>query len=122
MDTIHDQEKRQFKRLFEDEGIDRTADRLAIMEVFLRIERHITFQELYVRVYEFAALLRDFAGPRSGELFQRANPLTYLDPDYFKEKIYQFVERFGIDVIILENASSNVVPSGPEDATRMVPP
>jgi Fur family ferric uptake transcriptional regulator len=46
VDTIHDQEKKQFKRLFEDEGIDRTADRLTVLEVFLRIERHISFQEL----------------------------------------------------------------------------
>jgi Fur family ferric uptake transcriptional regulator len=52
VDTIHDQEKRQFKRLFEDEGIDRTADRLAVLEVFLRIERHISFQELVEALHE----------------------------------------------------------------------
>lgn len=52
MDTIHDQEKRQFKRLFEDEGIDRTTDRLAVLEVFLRIERHISFQELMAALHE----------------------------------------------------------------------
>ena len=52
MDTIHNQEKRQFKRLFEDEGVDRTADRLAILEVFLRIEQHISFQELTDALHE----------------------------------------------------------------------
>jgi Fur family ferric uptake transcriptional regulator len=52
MDTIHDQEKRQFKRLFEDEGIDRTEDRLAVLEVFLRIERHISFQELVAALHD----------------------------------------------------------------------
>ncbi len=52
MDTIHDQEKRQFKRLFEDEGIDRTADRLAVLEVFLRIEQHISFQELMTVLHD----------------------------------------------------------------------
>ncbi|MBW2170481.1 MAG: transcriptional repressor [Deltaproteobacteria bacterium] len=46
MDTIHDQERRQFNRLFKAEGVDRVADRLAVLEVFLRIERHISFQEL----------------------------------------------------------------------------
>jgi Fur family ferric uptake transcriptional regulator len=46
MDTIHYQEKQQFKRLFEDEGIDRIEERLSILEVFLGIEQHITFQEL----------------------------------------------------------------------------
>jgi len=46
VETIHHQEKEQFKHLFEDEGINRIDDRLAILEVFLRIEQHITFQEL----------------------------------------------------------------------------
>jgi Fur family ferric uptake transcriptional regulator len=46
MDTTHRQEKQQFTRLFEGEGIDRIEDRLAILEVFLRIEQHISFKEL----------------------------------------------------------------------------
>ncbi|MBW1740467.1 MAG: transcriptional repressor [Deltaproteobacteria bacterium] len=46
METIHDQEKKQFKHLFEDEEIDYIEDRLAILEVLLSIERHISFQEL----------------------------------------------------------------------------
>ncbi len=46
METIHHQEQEQFKRLFENEGIDRVEDRFAILEVFLGIERHISFQEL----------------------------------------------------------------------------
>ncbi len=46
METIHRQEKEQFKQLFEDEGISRIDDRLVILELFLRMERHITFREL----------------------------------------------------------------------------
>jgi len=52
METIHNQEEQQFKRLFEDEGIDRVEDRLAILKVFLGIELHISFQE-------FIAALKD---------------------------------------------------------------
>lgn len=52
MEPIHHKEKEQFRRLFEDEGIDRIEDRLAILEVFLGIERHISFQE-------FIAALKD---------------------------------------------------------------
>lgn len=52
MEPIHHQEKQQFKRLFENEGIDRIEDRLAILEVFLGIELHISFQE-------FVAALKD---------------------------------------------------------------
>ena len=48
MEPIHRQEKQQFERLFEDEGIDRIEDRLAILEVFLGIERHIRFQEFVI--------------------------------------------------------------------------
>jgi Fur family ferric uptake transcriptional regulator len=45
MEAIHYQEKQQFTRLFEAEGIDRIEDRMAILGVFLRIERHVSFQE-----------------------------------------------------------------------------
>jgi Fur family ferric uptake transcriptional regulator len=48
MEPIHHQEKEQFNRLFEDEGIDRIEDRLAILEAFLAIEEHISFQELII--------------------------------------------------------------------------
>jgi len=61
MDSIHHQEEQQFKRLFQDEGIDQIEDRLAILDVFLNIEQHITFEELVVALggngYEFD---RDF--------------------------------------------------------------
>lgn len=40
-----------------------------------RIE-HITYQELYVRVNEFAALLRDFAGLKSGDRVTLHMPMT----------------------------------------------
>lgn len=46
MEPLHRQEKQQLKRLFEAEGIDRIEDRLVVLEVFLAIERHISFQEL----------------------------------------------------------------------------
>jgi Fur family ferric uptake transcriptional regulator len=46
MDPIHQQEKRQFKRLFEKEGIDQIEDRMAILGVFLGQEEHISFRNL----------------------------------------------------------------------------
>jgi Fur family ferric uptake transcriptional regulator len=46
MDPIHQQEKRQFKRLFEKEGIDQIEDRMAILGVFLGQEEHISFRDL----------------------------------------------------------------------------
>ena len=44
--TIHRQEKEQFIKLFKQDRIDRFEDRLAILEVFLRTEHHMTVQEL----------------------------------------------------------------------------
>ena len=35
MEAIHQKEKSQFAKLFEDEGIDRIDDRMAVLEVFL---------------------------------------------------------------------------------------
>jgi len=52
MEKIHHKEKEQFKRLFENEGIDRIEDRLAVLGVFLGIERHITFEELVAALKE----------------------------------------------------------------------
>jgi Fur family transcriptional regulator, ferric uptake regulator len=44
--TIHGQEKEQFVKLFEKDRIDRFEDRLAILDVFLGIENHVTLAEL----------------------------------------------------------------------------
>jgi Fur family ferric uptake transcriptional regulator len=44
--TIHKQEKEQFIKLFKQDRIDRFKDRLAILEVFLQTEHHVTIQEL----------------------------------------------------------------------------
>jgi Fur family transcriptional regulator, ferric uptake regulator len=47
---IHRQEQEQFIKLFEKDRIDRFADRLAILEVFLKIEKHVTLSELGAQV------------------------------------------------------------------------
>jgi Fur family transcriptional regulator, ferric uptake regulator len=44
--SIHRQEKEQFIKLFEKDRIDRFEDRLAILEVFLCSEHHVTLQAL----------------------------------------------------------------------------
>jgi Fur family ferric uptake transcriptional regulator len=50
MQTIHDREKRQFKKLFKDEKIDRFEDRYAVLDVFLQTEQHVTVSELAKRI------------------------------------------------------------------------
>jgi Fur family ferric uptake transcriptional regulator len=44
--SIHKQEKEQFVKLFKQDRIDRFNDRLAVLEVFLRTEHHVTANDL----------------------------------------------------------------------------
>lgn len=52
MKQIHDQEKEQFKKLFQQEGIDRFEDRFRVLEIFLQTEGHITESDLVTRLRE----------------------------------------------------------------------
>lgn len=45
MKPIHHQEKTHFKKLFQQEDIDRFEDRFRILEVFLQTEKHVTLDE-----------------------------------------------------------------------------
>jgi len=46
MEPLHEQEKRQFVRLFEKEGIDDIERRLVVLKVLLGMEGHLSFQDL----------------------------------------------------------------------------
>jgi Fur family ferric uptake transcriptional regulator len=46
MKQIHIQEKKQFKKLFKQEQIDKFEDRFKVLEVFLQTERHVTIEEM----------------------------------------------------------------------------
>jgi len=46
MQQIHKQEKEQFRKLFQQEKVDRVDDRFRILEAFLQTERHVTETEL----------------------------------------------------------------------------
>lgn len=47
MKQIHELEKQQFIALFQNEGIDNIDERFHILDVFLKTEEHITFEDLY---------------------------------------------------------------------------
>ena len=46
MKQIHHQEKEQFRKLFEQENVDRISDRFRVLEAFLATENHLTAEEL----------------------------------------------------------------------------
>jgi Fur family ferric uptake transcriptional regulator len=50
MHQIHAQEKEQFRKLFEQEEIDKLEDRIKVLEAFLQTERHISHDELLKRI------------------------------------------------------------------------
>jgi Fur family ferric uptake transcriptional regulator len=57
--TIHRQEKEQFIKLFEKDRIDRFEERLAVLELFLRAEHHVSVSELGALVREAGHDLND---------------------------------------------------------------
>ncbi|MDM8543745.1 transcriptional repressor [Desulfococcaceae bacterium HSG9] len=73
MKQIHRQEKKQFLRLFEQEGIDHIEERFQVLEIFLQTESHLTGDELI-------RLLKE-------------NGVT-LEPDFVKETL-AMMHRFG---------------------------
>ncbi len=46
MESVHQQEKKQFLSLFEKEGIDQVERRMAVLAVFLQTDDHMSFRDL----------------------------------------------------------------------------
>ncbi|MBU1196283.1 MAG: FeoA domain-containing protein [Proteobacteria bacterium] len=46
MTDTHEQEKKQFKRLFAQQGVDQFDMRLMVLDAFLKLEHHVTIQEI----------------------------------------------------------------------------
>lgn len=52
MTSTHDQEKKQFKRLFQQQGIGSFDLRFQVLEAFLAMEHHVTVREIHERLKE----------------------------------------------------------------------
>ncbi|MCM2284344.1 MAG: FeoA domain-containing protein [Desulfobacula sp.] len=50
MNSTHEHEKKQFKRLFQQQGIDRFDSRLLVLEAFLKLEHHVTISDLMAQL------------------------------------------------------------------------
>ncbi|MCG8635706.1 MAG: FeoA domain-containing protein [Desulfobacterales bacterium] len=42
----HEQEKKQFRRLFQQQGVDRFEERFQVLEAFLKLEHHVSLEEI----------------------------------------------------------------------------
>jgi Fur family ferric uptake transcriptional regulator len=81
MQQIHLQEKEQFKKLFEQEKIDKFEDRIKVLETFLQTEQHVTASEL-------TALLEQSGNPLSPEFVHNTLKLLCF---------YGFAEKHSFD-------------------------
>ncbi len=50
MTHTHDQEKKQFQRLFRNQGVDQLDARFRVLEAFLTLEHHVTIDDIMDRV------------------------------------------------------------------------
>lgn len=46
----HEQEKKQFKRLFQQQGVDQFDFRFRVLEAFLKLEHHVTIEDILVQL------------------------------------------------------------------------
>ncbi|MBT6341292.1 MAG: Fur family transcriptional regulator [Desulfobacula sp.] len=50
MTYTHEQEKKQFKRLFQQQGVDKFASRFQVLEAFLKLEHHVTIKDILAQL------------------------------------------------------------------------
>ncbi|MBC8438542.1 MAG: FeoA domain-containing protein [Deltaproteobacteria bacterium] len=50
MIDTHEQEKKQFKRLFQQQGVDNFNSRLQVLEAFLKLEHHVTIKDILAQL------------------------------------------------------------------------
>ncbi|MFH2090979.1 MAG: FeoA domain-containing protein [Pseudomonadota bacterium] len=50
MINTHEQEKKQFKRLFQQQGVDQFDLRFQVLDAFLKLEHHVTIKEIMVQL------------------------------------------------------------------------
>jgi len=50
MTDTHEQEKKQFKRLFQQQGVDKFNSRFQVLEAFLKLEHHVTIKDILAQL------------------------------------------------------------------------
>ncbi len=71
MINTHEQEKKQFKRLFQQQGIDKFDLRFQVLEAFLKLERHVTIKEILIQLRQDGIKLDQGFVLNSMELLRR---------------------------------------------------
>ncbi len=90
MINTHEHEKKQFKRLFQQQGIDRFDSRLLVLEAFLKLEHHVTVKDLIAQLEEDRVYLEKEFVLSSMELLYRFGFATKIE---FEDKETQYEHR-----------------------------
>jgi len=90
MINTHEHEKKQFKRLFQQQGIDRFDSRLLVLEAFLKLEHHVTISDLMAQLEEDKVHLEKEFVLSSMELLYRFGFATKIE---FEDKEAQYEHR-----------------------------
>jgi Fur family ferric uptake transcriptional regulator len=81
---------RQFKVIFEQEGLDRIDERLSILEAFLATENHVTASELTTSLREGGVSLSDDFVIENLRLFSQYG---FAQEEAFRGQIYRYEHR-----------------------------
>ncbi|NOX33636.1 MAG: Fur family transcriptional regulator [Deltaproteobacteria bacterium] len=90
MNNTHEQEKKQFKRLFQQQGIERFDLRFQVLETFLNIEHHVTIKEILSRLRQDGLKLDEGLVLSSMELLCRFGFASKIE---FDDKETQYEHR-----------------------------
>nr|NJM04181.1 Fur family transcriptional regulator [Desulfobacula sp.] len=90
MINTHEHEKKQFKRLFQQQGIDRFDSRLLVLEAFLKLEHHVTISDLVAQLEEDRVHLEKEFVLSSMELLHRFGFAAKIE---FEDKETQYEHR-----------------------------
>jgi len=90
MKKTHEQEKKQFKRLFQQQGINQFGSRFRVLEAFLKLEKHVTIRDIQNQLRSDKIYLEVEFIQNSMELLCRFGFATEIE---FEHKETQFEHR-----------------------------
>jgi len=90
MMNTHEQEKKQFKRLFQQQGVDQLDSRFQVLEAFLKLEHHVTINDLILQLKEDRSQLEKGFVQNTMELLCRFGFATKVE---FDDKETQYEHR-----------------------------
>ena len=90
MTYTHEQEKKQFKRLFQQQGVDKFASRFQVLEAFLKLEHHVTIKDILTQLGQVNIELEEGLVLSSMELLCRFGFASKIE---FDDKETQYEHR-----------------------------